>query len=259
MIDDFDASVGLERLRCLHVNDSRVPLGANRDMHANVGEGEMGAEGIATFLSEPRFEKLPALLETPGPDKKGADAAEVGRARELREQGRAARCARPTGSGGAALVEHVAQVEAGVGLVEVEERGVDAGMRGAVALERGLDPELALRQRLTDHLDPAVATAALGGLEELHVDLAPEDLLHAAHEAPAGRPVDVAPQVRAAHLQTVARLDQLVAVGAAATALARWCGQLSSCCDCHPGQCRHPDRCADPPAPTVGGPSRAMI
>jgi len=91
VIDEFDSSVGLERLRCLHVNDSRVPLGANRDMHANVGEGELGAEGIASFLSEPRFEGLPALLETPGRDKRGSDRSEVRRARELRAAGLTAR------------------------------------------------------------------------------------------------------------------------------------------------------------------------
>ena len=91
VIDEYEATVGLDRLRCLHVNDSRVPLGANRDMHANVGEGEMGPEGIASFLSEPRFEQLPAILETPGPDKKGADLNEVRQARSLREQGLANR------------------------------------------------------------------------------------------------------------------------------------------------------------------------
>ena len=87
VLDDYERSVGLDRLRCLHVNDSRVPLGANRDMHANLGEGEMGELGIATFLSEPRFQDLPALLETPGPEKKGPDAAAIERARELRRQG----------------------------------------------------------------------------------------------------------------------------------------------------------------------------
>lgn len=87
VIDEFDSTVGIERLGCLHVNDSAVPFGANRDRHANVGEGEMGAEGIATFLSEPRFEGLAALLETPGPEKRGPDAAEVQRARDLRAVG----------------------------------------------------------------------------------------------------------------------------------------------------------------------------
>jgi deoxyribonuclease-4 len=91
VIDDYERMVGLDRLQCLHVNDSRVPLGANRDIHANVGQGELGSEGIASFLSEPRFESLPAILETPGPDKRGSDRAEVGRARELRAQGLAAR------------------------------------------------------------------------------------------------------------------------------------------------------------------------
>ena len=91
VVDDLDRIVGLDRLRCLHVNDSAVPAGANRDKHANVGVGEMGPGGIATFLSEPRFEDLPAVLETPGPEKRGPDPAEVQRARELREQGLAAR------------------------------------------------------------------------------------------------------------------------------------------------------------------------
>lgn len=91
VLDRFDAEVGLDRLVCLHVNDSKVPLGANRDMHANVGSGEIGEQGIASFLSEPRFEGLPALLETPGPDKKGPDRDEVRAARRLRQQGLEAR------------------------------------------------------------------------------------------------------------------------------------------------------------------------
>ncbi len=91
VLDAFEAQVGLDRLRCLHVNDSVVPLGANRDRHANLGDGEMGERGIGTFLSEPRFENLPALSETPGPDKRGADLAEVTRAKTLRSQGLAAR------------------------------------------------------------------------------------------------------------------------------------------------------------------------
>ncbi|MGI8633153.1 MAG: deoxyribonuclease IV [Solirubrobacterales bacterium] len=90
-LDDFDAEVGLDRLRCLHVNDSKTPLGSNRDRHANVGEGELGPEGIGAFLSEPSLQNLPALLETPGPEGKGADAAELERARELRVQGLRAR------------------------------------------------------------------------------------------------------------------------------------------------------------------------
>jgi deoxyribonuclease IV len=86
-VDDLDRLVGLDRLAALHVNDSAVPAGANRDKHASIGKGEMGRRGIATFLSEPRFEDLPALLETPGPEKKGPDRAEVRLTKRLREQG----------------------------------------------------------------------------------------------------------------------------------------------------------------------------
>jgi deoxyribonuclease-4 len=87
IVDEADAKVGLERLRCLHVNDAAAPLGSCRDRHANVGEGEMGPKGLATFLSEPRFEGLPATLETPGPKKKGPSKQEVTAAKRLRKEG----------------------------------------------------------------------------------------------------------------------------------------------------------------------------
>jgi len=91
VLDEADKRVGLERLRCLHVNDAAAPLGSCRDRHANIGKGEMGKKGLATFLSEPRFEGLPATLETPGPIKKGPDKKEVAAAKRLRKEGLAAR------------------------------------------------------------------------------------------------------------------------------------------------------------------------
>jgi deoxyribonuclease IV len=87
VVDEADAKVGLERLRCLHVNDAAAPLGSCRDRHANIGKGEMGKRGLAAFLSEPRFEGLPATLETPGPIKKGPDRKEVTLAKQLRREG----------------------------------------------------------------------------------------------------------------------------------------------------------------------------
>ena len=90
VLDDCDAAVGLERLQCLHVNDSKAPLGSNRDRHAALTEGEFGAKGLQIFLSEPRFEDLPVALETPGPSGTiGID--EVRLARELRKKGVRAR------------------------------------------------------------------------------------------------------------------------------------------------------------------------
>jgi deoxyribonuclease-4 len=81
-LDEVDAVFGLERLRCLHVNDAAAGLGSNRDRHANIGEGELGA-GLATFLGHPRLQGLPALLEVPGPDNHGPDAEQLRRVREL--------------------------------------------------------------------------------------------------------------------------------------------------------------------------------
>lgn len=87
VLDEADGKVGLDRLRCVHVNDAAAPLGSCRDRHANVGRGEMGGTGLMAFLSEPRFEGLPACLETPGPDRKGPDKREVRAAKRLRTEG----------------------------------------------------------------------------------------------------------------------------------------------------------------------------
>jgi deoxyribonuclease IV len=87
VVDEADKKLGLDRLRCLHVNDAAAPLGSCRDRHANIGQGEMGKQGLSAFLSEPRFEGLPATLETPGPKKKGPDRKEVQAAKRLRKAG----------------------------------------------------------------------------------------------------------------------------------------------------------------------------
>jgi deoxyribonuclease IV len=91
VLDDFDRIVGLDRLGSLHVNDSANPLGSNRDRHANLGDGEIGREGIAAFLSEPRFEGMPCVLEGPGHKGKGLDRKDLDWAFTLREEGLAAR------------------------------------------------------------------------------------------------------------------------------------------------------------------------
>jgi deoxyribonuclease-4 len=86
-IAEIASKIGLERLGSLHLNDSQTALGSNRDRHADVGEGELGEDGCAAFLSTPEFEGLSCVLETPGPDRKGATAEEVARAVALRERG----------------------------------------------------------------------------------------------------------------------------------------------------------------------------
>jgi deoxyribonuclease-4 len=86
----FDAIIGLDRLRCLHLNDSKVDLGANRDRHANVGEGTIGALNLGLLLSHPALVDLPAMLEVPG-DGDGARASDIAAAREALQLGLDAR------------------------------------------------------------------------------------------------------------------------------------------------------------------------
>ncbi len=91
VLDDCVATVGDGRVGSLHLNDSQNPLGSNRDRHANVSEGELGADGCAAFLSEPRFDRLPCVLETPGVNHSGPTAEEIELARTLRRRGQAKR------------------------------------------------------------------------------------------------------------------------------------------------------------------------
>jgi deoxyribonuclease IV len=93
VVDQCSALVGPDRLGSLHLNDSQTPLGSNVDRHANVGEGELGEDGCAVFLSEPRFEGLPLVLETPGPRRNGPTTEELALTRALRARGLAARSA----------------------------------------------------------------------------------------------------------------------------------------------------------------------
>jgi deoxyribonuclease-4 len=77
VLDDCERALGPRRLGSLHLNDSQMPLGANRDRHANIGDGELGLDGARAFVNEPRFAELPCVLETPGPDRSGPTAEEV--------------------------------------------------------------------------------------------------------------------------------------------------------------------------------------
>ena len=91
VIEEFDRVVGCDRLGSLHVNDSKTPLGSNVDRHAPLGAGEIGREGIAAFLSEPRFEGLPCIFEGPGVAGKEAMPEDIATAWALRSLGMAER------------------------------------------------------------------------------------------------------------------------------------------------------------------------
>jgi len=78
----FDDAVGLDRLAYVHLNDSKHGCGTNKDEHAHVGEGEIGAEGLAAFVRRTAEEGVPIALETPTEDGRGF-AWNVDRTREL--------------------------------------------------------------------------------------------------------------------------------------------------------------------------------
>src|ERR671934_1553751 len=82
VLAEVDAAIGLERLRALHVNDSKAPLASNRDRHENIGDGILGRE-LGVFLSHPKLQRLPAYLEVPGTDGHGPDAEQVRRLKAL--------------------------------------------------------------------------------------------------------------------------------------------------------------------------------
>jgi deoxyribonuclease IV len=82
LLADIDARIGLDRLRALHANDAKAPLGSNRDRHDNIGEGLIG-EGLGVFLAQPAVQDLPVVLEVPGADGKGPNADEIRKLREL--------------------------------------------------------------------------------------------------------------------------------------------------------------------------------
>jgi deoxyribonuclease IV len=91
LADEIESKIGIERLQAIHLNDSRDEKGSNRDRHAAIGKGEIGRKGFRAFLSEPRFQGVPAVSESPGSDGHGPDAKEVSLMRRLRREGLKAR------------------------------------------------------------------------------------------------------------------------------------------------------------------------
>lgn len=82
VLDEFDRVIGLDRLRALHLNDSKNPLGSHKDRHERIGAGTLGLETFRAVVREPRLAGLPMVLETP---QDGLDgwAAEIALLRDL--------------------------------------------------------------------------------------------------------------------------------------------------------------------------------
>src|SRR3954454_13202974 len=86
VLDELDERIGLDLLRCLHVNDSKLPFDSRRDRHENVGGGEIGKD-LSVILGCPRLQHLPAVMETPGPDGHGPDERDMATLKRLHRNG----------------------------------------------------------------------------------------------------------------------------------------------------------------------------
>ena len=82
VVDRFEELMGLERLKLVHLNDSRSELASRNDRHEHVGAGRIGPVGLAAFIREPRLAGVTFVLETPGVDE-GYDAVNMRRALQL--------------------------------------------------------------------------------------------------------------------------------------------------------------------------------
>ncbi len=87
LVDEIERTVGLDRLACLHLNDSKVARGSGVDRHHNVGRGAIGRGAFRALLGHPRLQGLPAVLEVPGTDNRGPDARELRAVRRLHAEG----------------------------------------------------------------------------------------------------------------------------------------------------------------------------
>jgi deoxyribonuclease-4 len=84
MLAEMDTAFGLDRIKALHLNDSKFPQGSRKDRHEKLGRGELGREGIAAVLQHPLLRELPVIIETPVDDYREY-AGEIAVARELAE------------------------------------------------------------------------------------------------------------------------------------------------------------------------------
>ncbi len=87
VIAQFDSVIGLGRLKAIHLNDSKVALGSNRDRHANLGVGSIGADCLGLLIAHNAFNAADCILEVPGPNGKGPEAIDIEQARKIYSDG----------------------------------------------------------------------------------------------------------------------------------------------------------------------------
>ncbi|MDE5715347.1 MAG: deoxyribonuclease IV [Anaeroplasmataceae bacterium] len=68
VLEEFDAIIGLDRLKAIHLNDSKMPFASNKDRHEKIGQGTIGLDAIVKIINHPLLKDLPFYLETPNED-----------------------------------------------------------------------------------------------------------------------------------------------------------------------------------------------
>lgn len=64
-LDEFDKLIGIDKIKCVHINDSKNIIGSHKDRHENIGIGTIGFDTLLSIINNPRLEKVPKILETP--------------------------------------------------------------------------------------------------------------------------------------------------------------------------------------------------
>jgi deoxyribonuclease-4 len=86
VFDEFDRQLGIDRLQCFHINDSKKGLGCRVDRHEHIGQGAMGLAGFRFIMNDPRFVRIPKILETPKGDSDEMDAINLKLLRDMVEK-----------------------------------------------------------------------------------------------------------------------------------------------------------------------------
>lgn len=73
-LDEFDSKIGIDKIKCFHINDSMNPIGSHKDRHANIGYGTIGFNNLLNIVYNKRLEGIPFILETPYINRNQSDA-----------------------------------------------------------------------------------------------------------------------------------------------------------------------------------------
>lgn len=99
VLAEFDSVIGLSRLKALHLNDSKNPLGSHKDRHEKIGQGTLGLEAFGRIINHEKLKNLPCFLETP--NELPGYAEEIRLLRGLREEVGSGNCVKRIGTGSA--------------------------------------------------------------------------------------------------------------------------------------------------------------